>query len=83
LSININSLATPSRNKGFNSTLKDTALKKNMALAFKTFNPYISPKSDHLPLIAATGVLLLKANYITQPYIHYHSFYLKGWTDSS
>jgi len=55
----------PPGDKGFNSTLKDATLKDNTALAFKTFNPYISPKPDYLPFVATTGVLLLDADYIT------------------
>ena len=53
----------------FDSTLKDAALKKNMALTFKTFNTYISAKPDYLPFIAAAGMLLLEANHITELYI--------------
>jgi hypothetical protein len=66
-----------SRNKGFNSTLKDTSLKENAALASKAFNPYVSPEPDYFPLIATTGVLLLEANHITQLDLHNHSFCLK------
>ena len=64
-----------SGNKGYNSTLKDTALKEDAALAFKAFNPNISAQPYYLPLIATTGVLLLEANHITQLYLHNHSFY--------
>lgn len=32
----------------------------------------VSPEPYHLPLIAATGVLLLKADYISQPYLGNH-----------
>jgi len=63
--------------EGFDSSLKDTALKENVMLAFEALNPYISAKPDHLPFIAATGVLLLKANHITQLYLGNHSFCLK------
>ena len=42
-------------------------------LAFKAFNTNISAEPDYLPLIAATGVFFLKANYVTQLYLHDHS----------
>jgi len=71
-------LLLPSGNKGFNSAFKGATLKEDATLAFEALNSYISPKPDYFPLIATTGVLLLKANYITQLYLHYHSFYLKG-----
>jgi len=58
----------------FNSALKDASLQKNTALAFKAFNPDISPQPHYLPLIAAAGVLLLQANHITQFYLHSHAF---------
>ena len=41
-------------------------------LALEAFNTNIRPHPDHLPLITATGVLLLEANYITQLYLHNH-----------
>ena len=44
-------------------------------LALKALNPDISPEPDYLPLIVATGVLLLETNYITQFYLHHHSFH--------
>ncbi len=66
-----------SRNKGYNSTLKDTTLKEDAALAFKAFNPNISAQPYYLPLIATTRVLLLEANHITQLYLHNHSICLK------
>ena len=46
-------------------------------LAFEAFNPDIGADSDYLPLVAATGVLLLEANHITQLYLHNHSICLK------
>ncbi len=53
----------------FDSALKDTTFKKDVALTFKTFNADISAEPDYLPLVAATGVLLLKVNHITQLYL--------------
>ena len=53
----------------FDSALKDTAFKKNPVLTLKAFNTYVSPESDYLPFIAATGMLLLEANYIAELYI--------------
>jgi len=50
------------------SALKDSALKKNAVLTFKTFNAYISAEPDYLPFIAAAGMLLLEANNITESY---------------
>ena len=46
-------------------------------LAFKAFYPDVNPESNHLPLVAATGMLLLEANHITQLYLHNHSSCLK------
>ena len=46
-------------------------------LALKALNPYIGTDPDYLPFIAPAGVLLLEANYITQLYLHNHSFYLR------
>ena len=54
------------------STLKDTAFKQDMVLAFEAFNTYISAQPDHLPLIAAAGVFLLEADDITERYSHNH-----------
>jgi len=62
-----------SRDKGFNSALKGASFQKNSALALNAFNPDISPEPDYLPFVAAAGVLLLEANYITQLYLHNHS----------
>lgn len=47
-------------------------------LAFETFDSYISAQPDYLPFIAPAGMLFLEADYIAQPYIHDHSFYLDG-----
>jgi len=58
-----------SGNEGFNPALKDTSPEEYPVLAVKAFNPYISPQPDYLPLVAATGVLLFQADYITQLYI--------------
>jgi hypothetical protein len=66
-----------SGDKGFNPAFKNAALKEDPVLAFKAFNPDISPQPDHLPLKATAGVLLLEANRITQFYLHDHGFYLK------
>lgn len=63
-----------SGNKSANSALKNTPFDEELVLAFKAFNPYISPKPDYLPFIATTGVLFLETNHITQPYFHNHSF---------
>jgi len=58
--------------KDFDSSLKDTALKENVVLAFEALNPYISAQPHHLPFIAAAGVLLLKTNHVTQLYLGNH-----------
>jgi len=68
------SLLSPG-DKGFNSALKDAALKQDTALAFKTLNPYIRAQPDYLPLITATGVFLLQSDYIAQLYLHNHFIY--------
>ncbi len=57
--------------------LKDAALEENTVPTFKALNPNVSTEPNYLPLIVAAGVLLLEANYITQFYLHNHSFYLR------
>ncbi len=47
-------------------------------LALEAFNPDIGADSDYLPLVAATGVLLLEAHHVTQPYLHNHYFASKS-----
>jgi len=69
-SVNIHLLT--SGNEGFDPAFKDAALKENTALAFEALNPDVSSQPDYLPLIAAAGVLLLEADYITQFYLHNH-----------
>jgi hypothetical protein len=51
--------------------LKHTPSQKNMATALLAFDPDVGPHSEHLPLVTATGMLLLQPNYITNPYLHY------------
>jgi len=62
----------PSRYEGFDSALKNTSFQEDTVLAFEAFDSDISTKPDHLPLIAAAGVLLFEANHITQLYLHNH-----------
>ncbi len=52
--------------------LKGITCEENVVLALPALNAYISAQPDHLPLIAATGVRLLQADYVSQPYIKYH-----------
>ena len=54
---------------GFDSTFKDSSLKKNTVLTLKTFNADISTKPDDLPFIAAAGMLFLEANHIAELYL--------------
>jgi len=65
--------SVPPGNKGPNPALKDTAFKENLTPALKAPDADISPEPDHLPLVAATGVLLLKTNHVTQSYFDSHS----------
>jgi len=53
------------RDNGFDSTLKDAALKKDIVLTFKALNAYMGTEPDYLPLIATAGMLLLQANHVT------------------
>ena len=55
-----------SGNKGANSALEGTALQEYPALALEAFNADVGSYPDHLPLIAAAGVLLLEADDIAQ-----------------
>jgi len=43
-------------------------------MALKAFYAYISPEPNHLPLIAAAGMLLLEPNYVTQFNLQDHSY---------
>lgn len=54
------------RNEGFNPALKGAALKEHAALALEALKANISPQPDHLPLIAAAGVLLLETDPVAQ-----------------
>ena len=45
-----------------------------MVSTFKALNLNVNAEPDHLPLIAAAGVLLLETNHITQLYFHNRSF---------
>ena len=56
---------------------EDTACDEDPVLALKTLNADIGTEPDYLPLIAATGVLLLEANHVPQPYLHNHFCYLR------
>jgi hypothetical protein len=56
--------------KTLHPALKNPPLQKNAMMTLLAFDPNISPNPDHLPLVAATGVLLLQLNYITNLYLH-------------
>ena len=64
----------PSGNKGHNPALKNTPLKENTPLATETLYTDIGTQPDHPPLIAATGMLLLETNHISQSYLHHHFY---------
>ena len=66
-------LEVPPGNKGPDPALKDTAFKENLTLALKAPDADINSKPDYLPLVAATGMLLLKTNHVTQSYFDSHS----------
>ena len=69
----IGELSAPPGNKGHNPAFKDSAFKENLMLALKAPDLDISPEPDYLPLVAATGMLLLKTNHVTQSYFDSHS----------
>ena len=54
---------------GFDPALKNTSLKKDIVVTFQAFKADISTEPDYLPLIAATGMLLLETNHVTQLYL--------------
>ena len=58
------------REKTLHPALKNPPLQKNAMMALLALDPNVSPDPDHLPLVAATGVLLLQPNYITNLYLH-------------
>jgi hypothetical protein len=45
-----------------------------MPLALKANDAYISPDSDHLPIVTAAGMLLFQSHYITKIDFHYHYY---------
>jgi len=57
-------------NKTLHPALKNAPLQKNTAAALLALDPDVGPHSEHLPLVAATGMLLLQPNYVTNPYLH-------------
>jgi hypothetical protein len=57
-------LFTPG-DKLFHSAFKDVSLQKDAMLTFQAFNPDISAEADYLPFVAAAGMLLFEADYIT------------------
>jgi len=64
-----------SGNEGFNPALENTSLQQYPALALEAFYTDVSTQPGHLPLVATTGVFLLKADNITQPYLHNHDLF--------
>jgi len=50
--------------------LKNPPLQKHAPLALLTLEPYVGTDPEHLPLVAAAGMLLLKPHYIAYPYLH-------------
>jgi hypothetical protein len=60
----------PSRKENPHPALKNRSLQEYSAAALLTPDPNVGAHPDHLPLVAATGMLLLKAHHITNSYLH-------------
>jgi len=58
------------RGETLQPTLKNPTLQKNAMMALLAPDANISPNPDHLPAVAATGVLLLQLDYIANLYLH-------------
>ena len=56
--------------KTLHPAFKNAPFQKSTAVALLAFDPDVSAHSEHLPLIAATGMLLLQPNYVANPYLH-------------
>jgi len=54
------------------AALEDTACQEDATLASLAPDTDIGPEPYYLPLVAATGVLLLEADHISQPYLGNH-----------
>lgn len=63
-------MLTTSGEKNPHPAHKNTPLQKDAAMALLTPDPDVSPDPDHLPLVAATGMLLLQPNNITNLNLH-------------
>ncbi len=55
---------------GFHPSLKDSPFQENTPVASLTLDPDIGPQSHHLPVVAAAGVLLPQAYYISELWLH-------------
>ena len=53
-----------------NPALEDASLQENTSMALLALDPDVGPYPEHLPPVAATGVLLLEPNYVTNPYVN-------------
>ena len=61
-----------SGNKAPDTPFEDAPFNEYAALAFEAFNPDIGAEPDHLPLIAAAGVLFLEAYHVPHLYFQDH-----------
>ena len=71
---NLTSYLLSPGNKIFNPALEDTSLEKDAVMAFEAFYAYITPQPYHLPLVAATGMLLFETDYITEFNFYDHGY---------
>ena len=60
------------RYKSLDAALEDTPCQEDVTLASLTPDADVGSEPYHLPLVTATGVLLLEADHISQPYLGNH-----------
>lgn len=68
----ISTLLWPAGDKGPDTAFEYTACQEDPALATLAPDADVYPEPDYLPLVTATGVLLLEADHVSQPYLGDH-----------
>lgn len=63
-------------NNGFHLSLEDSPFQENTPVTSLTLDPDIGPQSHHLPVVAAAGVLLPQAYYISELWLHWFTAWL-------
>ena len=58
--------------------LEDASLEEHASAASKALHTDVSPQTDHLPLVAAAGVLLPQLHYVSELRLHGVTAGLRG-----